>query len=184
MTSANDLLFRMLKYQAWANSEVLAAMEGLDAVRHADERHLTLRIMNHCLVVSKIFAAHLVGEQHGFPADNTPDTPELGHLRAETARIDGWYLEYAETVSLSALGESVPFTFTDGDNGYMTREEMLTHLVIHGGYHRGEACAALKRVALAEGPQFKLPRDTYAVHLHAAEPARRAQGVVATVSSA
>ncbi|MGG1944485.1 DinB family protein [Trinickia sp. NRRL B-1857] len=181
--STNDLLSRMLRYQAWANSEVLEAMKGLDAVRHADERHLMLRIMNHCLVVGKIFAAHLVGEQHGFAADNTPDTPELEALRSEFARIDDWYLDYVKEVTPSALSESVPFQFTDGDNGYMTREEMLTHVVIHGGYHRGEACAALKRVALAEGPQFKLPRDTYAVHLHGAEPSRRAQGINAALSS-
>lgn len=184
MITENDLLFRMLRYQAWANSEVLEAMKGLDAGRHADERHATLRIMNHCLVVSKIFAAHLIGEPHGYPADNTPDTPELETLRSDMATVDTWYLEYAKAATASALSEYVPFEFTDGDKGFMTREEMLTHVVIHGGYHRGETCAVLKRVALATGAQFKLPRDTYAVHLHAAQPSRRDQGVVPTATPA
>lgn len=181
--SANDLLSRMLKYQAWANSEVLEAMKGLDADRHAAERHATLRIMNHCLVVGKIFAAHLVGREHGFAADNTPDTPELEVLHSDLARVDAWFLEYVDAAAPSVLSESVPFAFTDGDKGYMTREEMLTHVVIHGGYHRGETVAVLKRVALAVGPQFKLPRDTYAVHLHRAEPSRRAQGLAIAAPS-
>jgi len=174
--SAGELLLRMFRYQAWANDEMLEAMKGLDVERHADERHATLRLMNHCLVVNKIFAAHLVGERHEFPADNTPDTPELGALRSELATVDRWYLDYLRTATASMLGESVPFVFTDGDSGYMTREEMLTHVVTHGGYHRGEVGRILKQVSAVAGPEFKLPWDTYAVHLHRTEPARRLQG--------
>ncbi|WP_260433779.1 hypothetical protein [Burkholderia sp. Bp8998] len=52
-----DLLFRMLRYQAWANEEILGAMMDLDAMQHVEERSLALRLMNHCLVVNKIFIA-------------------------------------------------------------------------------------------------------------------------------
>ena len=45
--SANELLSRMLRYQAWAHEEILGAATGLDAEHHADERHLVLRLMNH-----------------------------------------------------------------------------------------------------------------------------------------
>jgi uncharacterized damage-inducible protein DinB len=175
--SAGELLFRMFRYQAWANEEMLESMKGLDVERHAVERHNTLRLMNHCLVVNKIFAAHLVGERHEFPADNTPETPGLEVLRSELATVDRWYLEYVEAVTPSMLGESVPFTFTDGDRGYMTREEMLTHVVTHGGYHRGEVGRILKQAAAEGGSEIQLPWDTYAVHLHRTEPERRLQGV-------
>jgi uncharacterized damage-inducible protein DinB len=175
--SADALLFRMFRYQAWANEEILEAAKGLDAEHHADERHVVLRVMNHCLVVNKIFAAHLVGDSHGFAADNTPDTPELDALRLEMARVDGWYLDYVKAVTPAMLSQSVPFTFTDGDKGYMTREEMLTHVVTHGGYHRGEAGRVLKQAAAASsGQSITLPWDTYAVHLHRTEPERRLQG--------
>ena len=46
---------------------------------------------------------------------------------------------------------------------------MLTHVVLHGGYHRGEIGRMLAGIALSP------PWDTYAVHLHRAEPARRLQ---------
>ncbi len=177
--SAASLLLKMLRYQAWANKEILDAMQGLDAAHHAEERHITVRLMNHCLVVEKIFAAHLAGNSHGFAADNTPDTPSLDTLRKELSAIDNWYLEYAETVTPTMLSQSIPFSFTDGDSGTMTREEMLTHVVIHGGYHRGEAGRIMKQVAASSPQSLQLPWDTYAVHLHRSEPSRRLHDVVA-----
>ena len=101
--SENALLSRMLRYQAWANDEMLTAIAGLDAVEHADERHLALRLMNHCLVVNRIFAAHLTGERHGFASDNTPDTPEPDALRAAFAALDRWYLDHVEAATPAML---------------------------------------------------------------------------------
>jgi uncharacterized damage-inducible protein DinB len=57
--------------------------------------------------------------------------------------------------------------FTDGDRGCMSRREMLTHVAIHGAYHRGEVGRLLKQMPAP------VPWDTFAVFLHQAEPARR-----------
>ena len=179
--SAGELLFRMFRYQAWANEEMVQAIQGLHAEQHAEARHTALRLMSHCLVVNKIFAAHLAGKPHGFAANNTPETPTLEALRAEFATMDQWYLDYVRAVTPAALSESVPFTFTDGDLGYMTREEMLMHVITHGGYHRGEVGRVMRQVAESAGPDFQMPWDTYAVHLHRTEPARRLQGAEAPV---
>ncbi|RQR85260.1 damage-inducible protein DinB [Burkholderia sp. Bp9012] len=173
---ASDLLFRMLSYQAWAHKEILEAMRDLHVEHHAEERKLALRLMNHCLVVNKIFSAHLVGDRHGFISANTSDTPELDELHAETVEVDRWYLRYAEAITSAMLHESVPFEFTDGDKGYMTREEMLTHVVTHGGYHRGEVGRIMIQASARSGREVVLPWDTYAVYLHRSEPARRSQG--------
>lgn len=167
--SSVPLLRTLFSYRAWANDELLEKMEGFDLERHKDARHVAIRLMNHCHVVDQIFAAHLVGRTHGFPADNTSDTPSLQDLRAAVAALDRWYLDYLETVTLELLSESVPFTFTDGDKGYMTREEMLTHVVTHGGYHRGEVGRIMAQHALS------LPWDTFAVYLHRTAPSRRLQ---------
>ncbi|WP_434721947.1 DinB family protein [Mesorhizobium sp. RIZ17] len=167
--SAKTLLKGMLAYQARANDELAEKLAGLDPSSDAGERHAAIRLMNHIHVVSRIFAAHLKGVAHGYASDNTPDTPEPGALRTALAEVDGWYLDYLETVAEQELAEPVAFTFTDGDQGCMTRQEMLTHVVLHGGYHRGEIGRMLAGIAVSP------PWDTYAVHLHRAEPARRQQ---------
>lgn len=165
--SAGTLLKSLLVYQAWANDELLEKLAGLDPRRNAKDRHAALRLMNHIHVVSRIFAAHLSGVAHGYASDNTEETPEPAELRAAMVESDRWYLDYAETVSEQRLAEPVAFIFTDGDKGCMTRQEMLTHVVLHGSYHRGEIGRLLATVAVSP------PWDTYAVHLHQVEPSRR-----------
>ncbi|WP_352836666.1 DinB family protein [Mesorhizobium sp. M0296] len=51
----------------------------------------------------------------------------------------------------------------------MSPQEMLTHVVLHGDYHRGEAGRILAQISVMP------PWDTFAVHLHRAEPSRRLQ---------
>ena len=65
------------------------------------------------------------------------------------------------------LAEAVAFTFTDGQRGRMSREEMLAHVITHGSYHRGEVGQMLKRLSVAP------PRDLFTAYLHRAEPQRR-----------
>ncbi|SDR32442.1 Uncharacterized damage-inducible protein DinB (forms a four-helix bundle) [Rhizobiales bacterium GAS113] len=165
--SALALLRTLFRYQAWANNELLEKIESLDPELHKEERHAAIHLINHSYVVDQIFAAHLVGAKHNFSADNTTDTPGLEDLRLAVAASDRWYLEYLETLAPELLSESVPFEFTDGDKGCMSHEEMLTHVVIHGGYHRGEVGRIMAQLSI------RPPWDTYAVYLHSTEPSRR-----------
>ena len=76
-------------------------------------------------------------------------------------------MKYVSSVSEPALAEVLDFTFTDGDQGRMSREEILFHVLTHGGYHRGNVGQVLKSISIAP------PRDLYTKFLHQSEPARR-----------
>jgi uncharacterized damage-inducible protein DinB len=170
------LLREMFRYNAWANAEFFAKLESLDAEQHGEARHIAIRQLNHCLVVNRIFAAHLTGRVHSYAADNTSETPSLAELTAAAAASDRWYLDYLESVSESDLAESIAFDFTDGDRGCMSRQEMLTHAAIHGAYHRGEVGRILRQLSAA------LPWDTFAVYLHQTQPERRERVPAAAVA--
>ncbi len=165
--TASAMLRTMFNYQAWANDEMLQKMRGLDAPQHAQQRHTALRLMNHSYVVGQIFSAHLTGSAHNYATDNTAETPTLPALREAVTVSDRWYLDYVQAATPELLAESVAFGFTDGDKGYMSRLEMLTHVATHAIYHRGEVGRILTQLALP------MPWDTFAVYLHASEPARR-----------
>lgn len=167
--SALDLLRSLFVYQAWANGELLEKLASLDQQKHAKERHAAIRLLNHNLVVSRIFSAHLSGTRHGYASDNTETTPSLDELGADIAAMDRWYLDYLDAVPTELLSQPVPFVFTDGDRAMMSREEMLTHIVTHGGYHRGEIGRIMVQIGVTP------PWDTFAVHLHQTEPSRRLQ---------
>ncbi len=166
----SSLLQTLYRYHAWANTAFLDKLEGIDPEKHGKELQTCLRLMCHSLVVSRIFASHLQGVAHVFTSDNLEETPPLAELREAVTSADQWYLAYVGTVSPATLSEAIAFTFTDGDKGQMTREEMLTHVVLHAGYHRGEVGRLLWQLSIEP------PWDTFAVHLHQTEPSRRRQG--------
>ena len=162
-----SVLHSLFAHKAWINEQTLAQVGKLDPVAQKDERHLAIRILNHTYVVDRIFAAHLTGGTHRYTAANTPETPTLDELRAAIAESDRWYVEYARNVTPKLLAEEIAFSFTDGDRGRMSREEMLMHIVTHGTYHRG----GVGRILTQAGVQP--PRDIFTTYLHTAEPERR-----------
>jgi uncharacterized damage-inducible protein DinB len=165
--SSSTLLLSLFKYKTWANEELFAEVGKMDPLAHQAERHAAIRILNHVYVVDRIFAAHLCGATHSYPATNTPDTPTLEELQAKVVRSDSWYMEKIAQSTPGQLAEKLSFTFTDGSLARMSREEMFAHVVTHGGYHRGAVGRILSQLSMAP------PRDIFSGYLHQAEPARR-----------
>lgn len=162
-----SMLSRMFDYHAWANQDLFAVLARLDPVVQRDCLQAALRLVSHHHVVARIFAGHLTGALHGYRADNVAVTPDLHTLQADVVASDRWYCDFVRDMRPDALAETVAFTFTDGDRGCMSRAEMLTHVVLHAGYHRGEAGRLVGQAGMSP------PWDTFAVFLHRTEPARR-----------
>ena len=152
--------------KAWANAELFAVLARLPQ-EQAEPLHTCLRTLNHIYVVDSIFRAHLAGEPRPFDATNTRETPSLARLQADVQATDQWYCDHVAGLDEAAAAEVIDFTFTDGDRGRMSREEILLHVITHGGYHRGNVGQVLKSISVAP------PRDLYTKFLHLSEPARR-----------
>jgi uncharacterized damage-inducible protein DinB len=160
-----SMLQSLFGQKAWANAELF---DVLATVTADAELHTAIRTLNHIYVVDRIFRAHLLGEPHGYDGTNTKATPTLAELRAAVLETDAWYQQYTSSLTDVALAEPVRFSFTDGDMGTMSREEMLMHVITHGGYHRGNVGQVLKNIGVAP------PRDLLTKFLHVTEPQRRA----------
>lgn len=163
---SSTTLKSLFSYKSWADSELFALLATLPP-DHADQLHTCIRTLNHIHVVDRIFRAHLSAEPRPLAATNTKGTPTLAQLQADVAATDAWYEQYVAGLAPSALGEVIAFQFTDGDSGRMSREEILLHVVTHGGYHRGNVGQVLKSISVAP------PRDLYTRFLHQSEPVRR-----------
>lgn len=153
-------------YKAWANAELFDLLASVPA-EHGDRLRACIRTLNHVYVADSIFRAHLSGAPRPFDATNTQATPSLPQLQADVRASDAWYLDYVCGLSESAVAEVLDFQFTDGDRGRMSREEMLLHVITHGGYHRGNVGERLDAIGIAA------PRDLYTKFLHLSEPERR-----------
>jgi uncharacterized damage-inducible protein DinB len=166
MTSST-LLKSLFAYKAWTNEALYAAMQGIDEVKHTEQRHSAIRILNHIHTVDCIFVANLQGLKHEFTATNTTETPALADLHNAVRITDRWYQDYLEFLQADELEQAIEFTFTDSKPARMTRAEMLMHVITHGGYHRGAVGRIMAQLSISP------PRDTLTVFLHSTEPDRR-----------
>ena len=160
-------LISLFGHKASANSELFSLLGALPEQR-AEALHTCVRTLNHIYVVDRLFRAHLSGASRPFDATNTEATPPLDQLRADVEATDVWYQEYVASLTEDEASKNLSFTFTDGDQGRMSREEILLHVVTHGAYHRGNVGQVLKSISVTP------PRDLYTKHLHQSEPVRRA----------
>jgi uncharacterized damage-inducible protein DinB len=164
----NSILISLFEYKAWANTELHAALAEFDAQQHPSEFRAMLHILDHVNVVDRIFQGHLTGTSTShFKATHSEQTPSLSELREVVSATDGWYLQFVSSISDERLKQRVHFTFVDGDKGAMSCEEMLLHVITHGGYHRGSVGQMLEDMGLDSPP------DSLTKFLHRREPERR-----------
>lgn len=160
-------ILNQLHYKHWADQRTLAAIAQIDAQAFPAELAFARQQLNHLVRVEEVFRARLMEMPEPHTSSNSDNVPELEELGRRLSDANDWLQAYAESLSPAKLGEKIHFRFLDGQNGSMSREEILFHLVNHGTYHRGAIGHALD---MAGGLR---PADTYTVFIHATEPERR-----------
>lgn len=133
---------RMLaRYNAWANKVMFDAVAALPAGEAEKERVSLFKNMvhtlNHNYVIARIWQGHLEGRDHGYTARNTPGHPPLSELWRAQQEVDKWYVDWSDSIADAALDEKVRYTLIGGNEGEMTRGQILLHVVNHSSYHRG-----------------------------------------------
>lgn len=159
MSPTHDLRM-LLRYNAWANERLFAALAALPA-QDVHEPMVPgvgsmVRALNHALVVDQIWQGHLEGRPHGFSSRNTEREPSLRELRASQSRLDQWYIAYADALSVADHDEQVSFSFVDGGAGCLRRADILLHVVNHKTYHRGNVAVVLYQLG-GKPPVMDLP---------------------------
>jgi uncharacterized damage-inducible protein DinB len=154
MTSRNA---RMLtRYNAWADRVMFDAVAALPPGEAVKERQSLFRnivhTLNHIYVIDRIWQAHLEGREHGYAARNTPGHPPLDELWRMQIEIDDWYIRWSDALTGAALEEKVRFTLIGGNEGEMTRGEILLHVVNHTSYHRGFVADLMYQVPVRAPP--------------------------------
>jgi uncharacterized damage-inducible protein DinB len=160
-----ETLGRLFEYKAWANNELLTALSKLGS--ECPVTNLAIKALSHSYVVDRIFAAHMKHETHGYHSANLTEMPRLDDLAADIRASDRDYIDYISALDGKQLAERIRFTFTDGAAGYMSREEMLMHVITHGVGHRGQVSALMLLNLLP------LAADGFTTYLHRAEASSR-----------
>jgi uncharacterized damage-inducible protein DinB len=131
----------LARYRLWADRLTFDAVAALPPGEAARERPTLFKsiigTLNHTCVIDLIWQAHLEGREHGFAARNVVLHESLPALWRAQQAIDQWYIDWSDRQTAPSLGETVRFRFIGGEEGVMTRGEILLHVVNHATYHRG-----------------------------------------------
>lgn len=128
--------FRTLfDYDQWANAETMAALR-----RANDPPPRSLAIMAHILAAEFVWVARL--EQR---PPTTPVWPELplDLAAAKIAELKAHWQHYLDTQTAEGLGRLLTYTNSKGEPFSNTPESILTHVVMHSAYHRGQIASGL-----------------------------------------
>jgi len=137
----------LTRYKAWADDLFLTAVSAVPVPELTAPRPIVfgslLRTLNHSYSMDYVWQSHLLGKPHGLTTRNPEQCPDMEDLASAQREIDGWYIDYANSILESELSEIVEFEFIGGGRGSMSRRDILLHVVNHTTYHRGHAADIL-----------------------------------------
>ena len=131
-----DYLRRQFVYDEWANREVIAAVRASKA---GTER--SLQLISHILSAERIWLERLRGMPQTLPVWPTFDLEECERQAAEMGQL---WREYLDLVTAGDVSLSISYKNSKGEGWTSTVDEVLTHVVMHSAYHRGQIASHMR----------------------------------------
>jgi uncharacterized damage-inducible protein DinB len=127
-------LDRLFQYNLWANREALSSLaEGVPTAR-------SLGWMAHIIGAEYLWMSRLGGEVAKLAVWPDLDLDACGVRLEELSRRWPEYLEQ----NRDSMAQEISYTNSKGESWNNTVEDILTHVVIHSAYHRGQIASDLR----------------------------------------
>jgi uncharacterized damage-inducible protein DinB len=131
-----EYLRRQFVYDDWANREVLA---GLRASARPAAR--SLQLLAHILSAERLWLERIRNQPQSLPV--WPDFA-VDQCDAQIAELAGLWREFLGQLSLERLSEKVTYNNSKGEPWSSTVEDILTHVLLHSAYHRGQIASQVR----------------------------------------
>lgn len=129
-------LRRQFVYEEWANREVLSAVRS-----NPDANTRPLQLMAHILSAQRLWLERLTQQAQSLPVWPKFDLAECETHAAELGRL---WREYFESLPPSLLSEVISYKNTKGEPWTDTVQDILTHVLMHSAYHRGQIASQMR----------------------------------------
>ena len=139
-------LRRLLAYDVWANRETLHSLKQSAPPR-------SRRWLAHIVGAEYLWMARLRRRHETLSVWPELDVEACGERLEELSRLWPEYLDDTH----DSFTQEVPYTNSKGEAWTNTVEQILTHVVIHSAYHRGQIASDVR----ASGG---VPADTDYIH--------------------
>jgi uncharacterized damage-inducible protein DinB len=129
-------LRRQFAYDEWANREVLA---GLKASSRPPAR--PRQLLAHILSADRLWLERIRTQPQSLPV--WPDFT-LDQCEEQVADLARLWREFLGQISPAGLSETVVYKNSKGEPWTSTMEDILTHVVLHSAYHRGQIASQVR----------------------------------------
>lgn len=139
-----DHFRKLFKHVAWADARVLQSLRSAHSVLKKD-----LDLYSHILGSEHVWLSRIKGTSAKVAVWPTLTLDEAERLANENvAAFEGLIAELTEE------GRDTPITYRNsaGDQFTSTLEDILTHVCLHGAYHRGQIAASIRAAGDVPSP--------------------------------
>ena len=135
-----DYLRRQFAYDDWANHEVLIALKAGE-----EPPPKSLKWMAHIVAAERLWLERLQSEKQTLPV-----WPEftLEQCRDQAADLARSWREHLASLSAPDLDRTVAYTNSKGEHYNSRVVDILSHVILHSAYHRGQIAADMRAAGL------------------------------------
>lgn len=127
----------LFKYDGWANARVF---DSLKAAPGGSRK--AVRLLAHLLVSEKVWLLRLRGvDTSGI---NLSPEMSLAECEALAGEMQREYAEHLGSLGEEDLNQKVAYRNSKGKEFQTSLGDILTHVALHGAYHRGQIAAAVR----------------------------------------
>lgn len=127
---------RLFQYDDWANHATLQSLE-----RTSNPSLRSLRLMAHIVAAECLWHARL--RQLPQPMAVWAEL-DLNDSTSQLLQLRSLWHKYLGELNANRLNDSVAYTNTKGERYSNSIADILTHVVMHSGYHRGQIAAEVR----------------------------------------
>lgn len=135
-----DYLRKEFAYDGWANQEVLATIRAAGG-----ENTRSLQLMAHILAAERLWLERLRQVPQSLPV--WPES-DLAWCEAEAEKLGREWHEYLELATAGDISQTISYKNTKGEQWTSAIVDVLTHVVIHSAYHRGQIASHMRSIGL------------------------------------
>lgn len=128
---------RLFRFSAWADQRSLAALRGAPAA-HAE----ALPLLAHLLAAEHVWLERLQHREPRHPVWPTLDIEQCAALAAEN---EVGYRTFFDQLEAEQLTVPIPYRTSQGQEFATSILDILTQVVLHGPYHRGQIAKVIAR---------------------------------------
>ena len=131
-----DHFIKVFEHMKWADGRVLESLRAAHSVLKRDQD-----LYAHILGSEHVWVSRINSTAAKFPVWPTLTLDEAEQLAAENAAA---YQKLASELTSERAGRAITYRNSAGDEYTSTLEDILTHVALHGAYHRGQIAASVR----------------------------------------